>query len=139
MIAILTIPGKAQAKQRARTFYNKAVGHISTWTPDATTNYETYVKMLYAQKGLPMFDCPVSLQVDIFMAVPVSESKKKRELKLLNQILPTKKPDIDNIVKSIKDALNKVAWKDDSYVVDLIAKKRYAENDSVTITIKEAS
>ena len=133
MTATLTIPGKAQAKQRPK------ITRSGNFTPKPTASYESYVKMLYVQAKLPMFIGAVSLVVDVFMSVPVSDSKKNRALKLNNQILPTKRPDLDNIVKSIKDALNKVAWADDSYVVNLIVKKRYAENDSVTITIQEVS
>lgn len=41
---------------------------------------------------------------------------------------PTKKPDIDNIIKLIFDALNKVAYHDDNQIVDVEVHKFYAEN-----------
>ncbi len=50
-------------------------------------------------------------------------------------IRPTKTPDADNIAKSVLDALNKVAYKDDSCVVDLIVEKWYSENPRVEVYI----
>ena len=38
-----------------------------------------------------------------------------------------KKPDLDKLVRSVKDGLTRVAWKDDSQVIDVKAMKRYAD------------
>lgn len=43
------------------------------------------------------------------------------------QELPCKKPDIDNVIKIILDALNGIAYKDDCQVVEVIAVKKYTE------------
>jgi Holliday junction resolvase RusA-like endonuclease len=40
-----------------------------------------------------------------------------------------KKPDLDNYVKGVLDALNKVLWKDDQQVVDLRVVKVFAASD----------
>lgn len=39
---------------------------------------------------------------------------------------PTKKPDLDKLARTVKDALTGVVWQDDSQVVELLARKRYA-------------
>ena len=62
--------------------------------------------------------------------------KKKHQQAVLNQIFPTKKPDTDNIAK-VKDALNGIAFKDDSQVVKETIIKRYAEVPKLIIYIKE--
>lgn len=38
----------------------------------------------------------------------------------------TTKPDLDKLVRSVKDALSCVVWRDDALVVELTASKRYA-------------
>ena len=54
-----------------------------------------------------------------------------------NKIYPTVKPDTDNIAKSILDALNGIAYKDDKQVVTLSVKKRYDEVPRVSVWIYE--
>ena len=56
---------------------------------------------------------------------------------LTGDILPTKKPDSDNIIKIILDALNGVAYWDDSQVCRVYFDKMYAENPETKIIIKE--
>ena len=52
-------------------------------------------------------------------------------------ISPTKKPDIDNIAKSVLDALNKFVFKDDNQVSKLSVEKRYAEEEKIYIKVEE--
>jgi Holliday junction resolvase RusA-like endonuclease len=59
------------------------------------------------------------------MPIPAIWSMKKQRAAALGELTPISKPDLDNVVKAIKDGCNKVAWKDDSQVIDLVAKKRY--------------
>ena len=51
----------------------------------------------------------------------------------------TKKPDVDNINKIILDALNKIAYEDDSQVCKVTVEKKYCEdnNPKVKINLKE--
>ena len=58
-------------------------------------------------------------------------------LVLQKVIRPTVKPDLDNLDKAVMDALNKVAYKDDSQIVAKVSKKHYAEVPNVTIVIAE--
>ena len=50
---------------------------------------------------------------------------------------PTKKPDSDNIIKIILDALNGICYHDDSQVCKIYFEKKYSEIPKVEITIKE--
>jgi len=49
---------------------------------------------------------------------------------------PTTKPDIDNLVKGIKESLSKVLWYDDSQVTELVARKLYSDNPRAEVTIE---
>lgn len=55
------------------------------------------------------------------------------ELMLNGELLPAKKPDIDNIVKAVLDALNEVAYRDDTQVVELQVRKQYSERPRLEI------
>jgi Holliday junction resolvase RusA-like endonuclease len=120
-----TIPGEPVAKGRARSFVRN--GHVAHYTPEKTARYENLVK-LAAQQAMgeqAPVKCAVGLIVRAFMGIPTSWSQKKQRAAALGEITPTKRPDLDNIVKAIKDGANGVTWKDDSQAVDVRASKRY--------------
>ena len=56
---------------------------------------------------------------------------------LNNEISPTKKPDIDNVVKVVLDSMNKFAFKDDIQITCLNVEKRYSLEEKVKIKIEE--
>lgn len=62
---------------------------------------------------------PVVLEINAYFEIPKSYTKKKRALCEQGDILPTCKPDIDNVVKAVADGLNGVAYKDDSGIVEI--------------------
>jgi Holliday junction resolvase RusA-like endonuclease len=80
---------------------------------------------------------PVSLTICAILPVAQSKAKKKRKEMLEGKILPSKKPDIDNVVKAVLDGLNGVAWKDDKQVTSLMASKVYGENPQVVVHVAE--
>lgn len=125
------IPGKPQGKARARTVYNENVGRVMSYTPEQTVSYENLIKVCYqnAECRKEWFDKePLSMHITAFFEIPKSASKKNRAKMLNNELFPTKKPDADNIAKVVCDALNKVAYKDDTQIVDLHVLKAYTEN-----------
>ena len=121
------INGKPQGKQRPRfSRISKTV-----YTPTKTAKYEKQIAKAYTDSGgkcIPA-DCYVSVSVSAFFPVPKSYSKKKREDCLERRLRPDKKPDMDNILKVVLDALNRVAYVDDKQVVELIGRKYYTESD----------
>ncbi len=132
-----SVPGKPFGKQRPK--FSRAGQYVKTYTPNETTSYENWVRMMYsnAAKGR-MFPDGAMLDVRIiaYYEVPKSVSKKKRKEMLEHRIRPTKKPDWDNIGKIICDSLNLVAYHDDSAVVDAQVRKFYSENPRVDVTIR---
>lgn len=55
-----------------------------------------------------------------------------------NKIYPTKKPDVDNIIKIIADALNGVAYNDDKQIVMCSCGKYYTDAEPfVCVYIQE--
>lgn len=125
---------------KSRPKFSTVNGHAVAYTPAKTVNYETLVRLSYQQQiGALMFDKDKPLRVIIraFFPIPKSASKKKHLEMLGGAVRPTKKPDVDNLVKSILDALNGVAYKDDSQVVELTIGKIYSENPLTIVTIED--
>jgi Holliday junction resolvase RusA-like endonuclease len=115
------IEGKPQPKQRPR--FSK--GHV--YTPKETLDYEKLVRVLYISKGGKLHENALKMRVVAYYHI---KGKKIGEYK-------TSRPDLSNIVKSIEDGLNGIAYKDDSQIVILEAEKRYAERNYVKVEITE--
>lgn len=129
---VFSVEGEAVGKGRPR-FTKKGYAY----TPKKTRDYEKEVRIEFLQKyGYVRSKYPISMSIEVYVEPPKSVSKKKRE-ELIESGYPTKKPDCDNIVKIIGDALNEVAYEDDKQVVEINMKKRYAEESKVIITLKE--
>ena len=60
-----------------------------------------------------------------------------KELMLNGTILPTKRPDVDNLAKIILDGLNGVAYRDDAQVCCIHFEKKYSETPETIVKIKE--
>ena len=88
-------------------------------------------------RGREVFECPVGARIHAFLPIPPSWGKRKKELALSGDVLPTTKPDVDNLIKSVIDGLNKIVFLDDSYIVDLSSSKRYSRTPRVIAEIYE--
>lgn len=134
-----TVPGQPKGKARARTV-RRGGGKSFSYTPEGTVLYENLIKTCYLQDaGHVLFNDgqPLAVSITAFYEVPKSYSKKKKQEMLDGQLYPTKKPDIDNIAKCVLDALNKLAYRDDTQVVRLHMEKHYAEIPRVEVEIRE--
>lgn len=127
-----TIDGEPVGKARPRM--NTSTG--KAYTPDKTRMYEDYIKLLYRSQIKHYFEGYVRVSIKAFYGVAKSDSKKKKEDKLSNILRPSKKPDIDNIVKLIADGLNDIAYKDDTQIVEMQAMKFYSDKPRVEVTIE---
>lgn len=82
-----------------------------------------------------LIEGPVSIQMEFYMPIPSSTSKKLRAKMLENGVPHIKKPDLDNCAKYACDCVKGLIFKDDNQVVYLRASKCYAENPKSFITI----
>lgn len=112
--------GKARPRfsQKSRTVY----------TPNKTKKYEKRVRAAFLESGgetIPA-GCYVAITVDAYFRIPKSYTKGKRLACQHNVNRPAKKPDIDNVLKAVMDALNGAAYVDDKQVVSVTCRKYYA-------------
>jgi Holliday junction resolvase RusA-like endonuclease len=130
MMIKFKIPGEPQGKGRAR------VTKFGTYTPEKTQNYEAFIKIIAKESTKEFYQNePLMINISAYYAIPKSVSKKKRMEMQIMKINPTKKPDLDNIVKVVCDALNGICYRDDSQIVSVVANKYYAEIPSVQVLI----
>lgn len=125
------VPGHPQGKARARTT------KFGSYTPEKTVLYENYIKLRYQQVSNYISDKPLEVYIYAYYEPPKSTSKKDRQMMLDGKIRPTKKPDIDNIAKVVLDALNGIAYKDDTQIIRLVVYKTYFETAHVGVSIVE--
>lgn len=132
--------GKPQGKARARTFYNHHLGCHQSVTPTNTVLYENYIKECYkaTESSEFWFDKePLAMKIVALFEIPKSFTKKQRADIENGLLYPTKKPDADNIAKVVCDALNDVAYKDDTQIIDLHILKFYTtQRPRVIVEIK---
>lgn len=134
-----TIPGPPQGKARPRVVRAKS-GISLTYTPDKTVAYEELVRIRYkaAAQGFRFpDDAQVVVQITARFPIPASKSKKAQAAMRSGQIKPAKKPDCDNIVKIICDALNGFAYKDDAQVILAQIAKEYADEPRTDVRLWE--
>ena len=137
-----TVPGKPQGKARARTFYNPKTKGMSSITPEKTVLYENFISTCYLQvAGEDRFsdDAYIRIRIQAFYEVTKSSSKVKRTAMLNGELMPAKKPDIDNIAKAVLDALNSVAYRDDTQIVELQIRKQYSEKPRLEICMESVN
>lgn len=106
-------------------------GHA--YTPDVTKEYEENIRNYYIAESSDYYECAIKLELSFYLPIPKSTSKKKQRLMEQNVIKHVKKPDVDNLCKSVCDALNGVCWRDDSMITEIISRKMYATENNVGI------
>lgn len=131
-----TVPGEPKGKARPR--FSRNGMNVRTYTPRDTVIFENYVRVMYLQASdHQKLEGPIMATVVAYFGIPQSVSKKRRERMLAGEELCTKKPDCDNIAKSVLDALNSVAYRDDAQVVLLTVRKDWSEEPRIEVFLEE--
>lgn len=135
MIYEFEIPSKIIGKGRPRL--NSYTGRV--YTPTRTKDYEELVEQYFLLKypRYKTLDGRIKMDIVAYFEVPKSTSKLVKTQMMENKISPTKKPDIDNIVKIILDAMNNIAFKDDTQITKISVEKKYSEIEKVFVRIEE--
>lgn len=125
------VAGPPQAWQRA----GKRGGQH--FTPAKTRHYQHAIKLeaQHRLNGQAPLQGPVWLDVTAVFPVPASWPKW-RQRQALAGAPHARKPDGDNILKNVKDALNGVAYRDDAQVAFQCVRKGYGERPRLEITVK---
>jgi Holliday junction resolvase RusA-like endonuclease len=132
-----TIDGPPHGKGRPR--FRRFGNFVSTYTDAKTKTYETLVKEAAKQAmgSSPPLEGPVRFDCLIMLPVPKSYSKTRSMDCLMGREWPLKKPDWDNVAKSVADAMNGVVFLDDTQIVIARIVKIYAKDAGVEVKITE--
>lgn len=125
----ITIAGKPFGKQRPR--FRRKTG--TAFTPKETVRFEDAVRALGALHFKRPIEGPVRIEVIASFAPPASWSQAKRKAWLGRH--HTQRPDADNIVKAITDALNRIAFADDAQIAEVYARKVWGALDQTTVYV----
>ena len=126
------VPGEPVAKARARVALRG--GKVHAYTPKRTEDYERAVALAAKAAAVTRLAGPVALDVVAVFEVPASWSRARREAAI--GAPHTSRPDGDNIAKAVADALNGIAWDDDSQVAELRVVKVYGAVPCVRVTVR---
>lgn len=123
MVIEFTLPIPPVAKERAR--YSK----YGAYTPARTREFSNKVAS-YAKRYAPskLLSSPLRLYCEFHLSRP-----KKTKFNL-----PGVRPDNDNYLKALMDALNGIIWTDDSLICDIRSIKLYAlDGPKIKVKVEE--
>lgn len=130
----------AQPRQRQRVVNSKGKQFVSNYTPTKhpANVFKATAKHAYAEAtDKPPLNGALNVSLVFVFPRPRNKIWKTRAMPSYPH---TKKPDADNLAKCVLDALNGLAWVDDSQICELRCVKRVAAGDEqafVEVSIEE--
>lgn len=128
------IPGTPVAQSRPR--FARRGNHAMAYDAAPARDYKAWVRACAVQamgETAPVpRDIPLGIRVEIFLARPKSRTPKRYPL-------PTVKPDCDNVLKGIQDALESICYMADQQIVSATVTKRYATTPGVSVWLWDES
>ena len=119
------IPGKDGSRPRAILTHDKRA-ELNNWRQRiGLAGFQAIVRKARPQE-------PVCLEATFVLPRPASVSEKKRPL-------PIAKPDLDKLLRALKDGLTGINYDDDAQVCEVIAKKRYGTETGVSVRLLSLS
>ena len=129
----ITIPGEPVAQGRAR--FSTMNGFVRAYDPAKSREYKGYVKDFARHGEFEPLEGAICMLAVFYRSIPKSWSNKKQAEAQAMEIMPTSRPDADNYIKAVKDALNGILYKDDSQIVLPIPLKAYSDKPRVELYI----
>jgi Holliday junction resolvase RusA-like endonuclease len=121
------VSGVPKAQPRVKAFVRG--GHAGVYTPDSAESWKQAVRQQAAANAPEsLVTAPIRVELDFFLPRPKSHHKRDGSLKADQPIWHCKKPDLDNLIKAVTDAITDTQriWLDDSQICEISATKTYA-------------
>ena len=129
---------EANPVPKGRPRFRRTKTFITTYTPKKTLDFEDIVRQdsKKSMGTMEPLETPISVYLYFRLPIPQSYSKKAVEA-CLKGSRHIKRPDLDNLAKSVLDGMNGVVFKDDSQITSLHCTKVYSNVAGVNILVKE--
>jgi Holliday junction resolvase RusA-like endonuclease len=137
------VPGIPIAKGSAKAFFNKGMKHAVVVQDNAARQkpWASMISYCAQEAGCCLSPSAIAITLHFTMPRPKSHYGTGKNAAILKRFVPdyhTAKPDLDKLIRCVKDALTGVAWKDDSQVCFMgEVWKKYGETPGVLIKIEE--
>ena len=130
MMQVIRIVVKTEpvAKGRPRTTLH--FGRVWTFTPQKTKTAQEFLKARLLKHTKDSFPPHTSVKLTAVFYRTKSKYLPRKEL------MPFRKPDLDNFLKLLLDAINGILVEDDAQITSISAKKRWTTKNYGYITIK---
>ena len=125
------VAGIPKAQPRVKAFVRG--GHAGVYTPDSAESWKQAVRReTVANAPESVVAHPVRVELDFFLPRPKAHHKRDGSVKSNSPVWHCKKPDLDNLIKAVVDAITdtRCIWLDDSQICQISATKSYTLNAS---------
>ena len=133
------VDGEPVAQGRPR--FTRIGGFVRAYDPKKSKDYKkqiaTAAVAAMAESKTTITGKPLSAEIYIFVGIPKSKSKKFKAAAADGDVLPTVRPDVDNLAKIVLDALNGIVYEDDKQVITLFINKKYSEYPRIEVKLNE--
>lgn len=129
------IIGKPQPKQRPR-FTRRGFAYTPKKTRDAEAEIVAQLKAKLCGTMAPL-ESGLIVELEFYFLPPKSWPKLRREKALNGELMHTKKPDVDNLLKLFIDAATKTGslWRDDCQIYQKTGVKRYGSQEKTIFRV----
>lgn len=132
----LRVPGEPKAQKRHRYARDKKNFKIRNYDPSSEDKKNFYWQCYHAKpKKVPT--CAVDIKIFFHFSRPVyhyGSGKNEGKLKPSSNKHHIVKPDVDNLIKFVLDALTGLYWVDDNQIINISARKMYVDKESKPLT-----
>lgn len=132
----IVIYGEPKSMQVNKMFWNKNTDKPVFYSDKNTATMKAVIRLEASKVKPPTpIEGPIYMIINCYYSIPNKYKTKPKMLLLNKTILPTKKPDLDNIIKLIGDSLNKIIYQDDSQIVGIYINKYFHKCPQMVINI----
>lgn len=133
-MTVITVPGEPIARPRQRVGVMNGKARTFTDSKHPVHAFKAAIRLAWQASGGATIHGPVTMNIEAVFPRPKDKCWKSKPMPSYPH---TSKPDFDNLGKAVADALNDLAYKDDSQVFIATVTKRVAAGDEQPRTVIE--